>query len=119
MAYTPSAYAKRLRSASYKSKVVTVKVVKRGANEIKKEARKTVASSHSNAGKSAAGYFINYDQVGLFAFEIGYDKNAGSLGTMNEYGSANNSPDGALGKALAGEAKEVEKWLSKEIEDLL
>lgn len=117
--YTPGAYAKRMRSASYKSKLTTQKVLKRGALKIKLNSRMIVTNSHSNAGKQRAGYHINFEAVGLLAYEIGYDKNAGSLGTMNEYGSAGNSPDGALGLALDEESDQVEVWLSKEIEKLL
>jgi len=119
MAYTPSAYAKKLRKAAQDASPKTVLVLKKGALEIKKEARNTVAASHSNPGKAAAGYFINFEQIAKLAFEIGYDKPAGALGTMNEYGSAGNSPDNALGMALDEEAAVVEKYLFKEIEKLI
>ena len=119
MAYTPSGYAKKLRKAAQDASPKTVLVLKKGSLNIKKAARDTVASSHSNPGKAAAGYHINFEQIAKLAFEIGYDKPAGGLGTMNEYGSASNSPDNALGMALEEEGPAVEKFLFKEIEKLI
>lgn len=117
--YTPGAYAKVLRASAVKIVPETRGVVKKAAQNVKVEARKIVATSHSNSGKRNAGHYINYDLIGMASAEIGYDKPAGSLGTMNEYGSANNSPDGALAKSLDKEAPELEKWLAKVVEDII
>lgn len=91
-------------------------VVKKGALVIKNTARASVSSS--NAGKAAAGDFINFDMKGTMEAEIGYDKMAGSLGTMNEYGSAGNAPKRDLANALEREAPVVAKYVSEAVDQL-
>ena len=108
---TPAGFAAELaRIASGVDKVIEP-VIKKGALEVKNQARSTVAAAHSNAGKAAAASFINFDMRGKLAAEIGYDKPGGALGTLNEYGSAGNSPDNALSRALEAEGGKVGRYV--------
>lgn len=91
-------------------------VIKKGALQVKNTARASVSSS--NAGKDAAGNFINFDMKGTMEAEIGYDKMAGSLGTMNEYGSAGNAPKKDLSNALEREAPVTEKYMTEAVDAL-
>lgn len=118
MTYTPAQYAAVLAAAAAKAAPEAAKVVNRGALEVKKKARAT-AGGHSNAGKAAAANHINYDMRGPWEAEIGYDKMAGSLGTMNEYGSAGNTPGNDLGRALEAEGPVVERFLAEAVDKCL
>lgn len=117
MTYTPAQYAAVLASAAVRAAPEARKVVEKGALEIKKRARSTAGSS--NRGKAAAIQHINYDMRGQWEAEIGYDKMAGSLGTMLEYGSAGNTPNHDLGRALEAEAPTVGKFLAEVAEECL
>lgn len=92
-------------------------VVKRAAVNIKTQARATVAQSHSNPGKKAAGQAITFTtSADGLEVEIGYEhRRAGPLGTFNEYGSVNNTPDWALNGALLVEAERVGHFLAEAV----
>ncbi len=115
MTMSPGEFAAELQRVSAATDAAIAKVVEKGALNIKNNARASLSSS--NAGKSAAGHFINYDVDGLEA-EIGYDKMAGSLGTMNEYGSAGNAPKKDLANALEREAPATAKFAAEAVDDL-
>lgn len=107
---TPAEMAAEFAAAEASHRVA--QVVKKGALQVKNKARATVAGSHSNAGKIAAGRHINFDMIGNDEAEIGYDKGgAGNFGHFNEYGSAKWAPDRALSKALESEAPVVAKYI--------
>ena len=113
---TPAQFAAECRSVAAAADRAVSAVVKRGANNVKTTARNTADSS--NAGKAAAVYHINFDMDGELAAEIGYDKPAGSLGTMLEYGSAGNTPGNDLGMALEREAPNMDKFIADAVERL-
>lgn len=108
---TPAGFAAELARIAGSVDTVVEPVIKKGALQVKTTARSRVAGAHSNAGKAAAGNYINFDMRGRLAAEIGYDKPGGALGTLNEYGSAGNSPDNALGTALETEAPVVGRYV--------
>lgn len=116
MTMSPAEFAAECRRIAAAADDTASPVVKRGANNIKLAARQN--SQHTYTGKQVATYHINYDMLAKLEAEIGYDKMAGSLGTMNEYGSANNVPDNALGNALEEEAPKFAAWLAREVERL-
>lgn len=113
---TPGEFAAELQRVSAATDGAVGKSVEKGALNIKNNARASLSSS--NAGKSAAGAFINYDMRGTLDAEIGYDKMDGSLGTMNEYGSAGNAPKRDLANALEREAPNLEKFAAEAVDDL-
>lgn len=113
---TPGEMAAELRRVSAATDRAVSTVVKKGALEVKNKARASVSSS--NRGKAAAAHFINFDMRGTLEAEIGYDKPAGALGTMNEYGSAGNTPHNDLGKALDAEAPAVAKYIGEAVDRL-
>lgn len=115
---TPAQFAAELVSVAGKVDTTVGQVVKKGALNVKTAARSRAAAAHSNVGKAAAAAFINFDMRGPTHAEIGYDKPGGSLGTMNEYGSAGNSPDNALGTALETEGARIGTYLSQAVEGL-
>ena len=116
MTMSPGEFAAELQRVSAATDAAIAKVVEKGALNIKNNARASLSSS--NAGKSAAGHFINYDMRGTLEAEIGYDKMAGSLGTMNEYGSAGNAPKKDLANALEREAPATAKFAAEAVDDL-
>lgn len=116
MTLTPAQMAAELQRVSAATDKAVSAVIKKGALQIKNNARASVSSS--NAGKSAAGDHINFDMTGPLEAEIGYDKMAGSLGTMNEYGSAGNAPKRDLSNALEREAPVTEEYLAEAVDAL-
>lgn len=113
---TPAQFAAELAAAGAEAERAAAPVVKRGALNVKTQARKTVASSHSNPGKRAAAQWINFDMRGRLEAEIGYDKaRAGNFGHMNEYGTSRWAPDRGLATALEVEADRMPEFLRKAV----
>jgi hypothetical protein len=113
---TPAQFAAELQRVSAGAEKAVAPAVKKGALNVKNNARASLSSS--NAGKQAAGAHINFDMLGTLDAEIGYDKPAGALGTMNEYGSAGNAPKRNLGNALEREAPVLEKYVGEAVDGL-
>lgn len=116
---TPAGFAAELNTIAVVVDTAVGAVIKKGALNIKNEARSRAGAAHSNPGKSAAVQHINFDMTGKTSAEIGYDKGGpGSLGTFNEYGSAGNSPDNALGSAIESEAPKVAAYMTAAVDKL-
>lgn len=92
-----------LEHAGRASDVVLAKVVKRGAVNVKKDAR-TAAGGHRRAPGLAYSIGFDIEDGGMRAV-IGPDKGVGSgaLGTFYEYGSATAAPQPFLAPALDAE----------------
>ncbi len=98
----------------------TTAVVKRGANNIKRDAAERWSGlSHAPALGRAVNYDVWVDWRGPRA-EIGPDKNRrqGSLGNLLEYGSIHNAPRPAMAPALAAEEPKFERALGDLAEQL-
>ncbi len=100
------------------------KVVARGANNIKKDARKRWRGHpHARMLPYAVSYDVKQRATSVEA-EIGPDKDKpqGALGNLFEYGSLNNAPIPALAPALQAEepgfVKYLEELAVKALEDL-
>jgi hypothetical protein len=94
----------------------TRKVVKRGANNIKKDAKERWSNlAHAPALPRAISYDVTVSGSTISA-EIGPDKEKrqGALGNLLEYGSVNNVARPALGPALDAE----EPRFLKALEDM-
>lgn len=118
-AETPMQFAASLLAASAKASAGAQAVVGKGANNIKTEARASVAKS-APVHNGHAQYAITYDEPHLsgsfrFESEIGYDKDiaGGALGNLLEYGGGGDrSPAHRdLGRALDDEAPKFEAAL--------
>lgn len=102
-----------LVEAAAKATVDAVKVVKRGAGNVKKG---WINNAKITAGKHARAYpySVTYDIEGTSA-EIGPDKSKrqGALGNLMEYGSSSNPPHNDGGRALDTEAPLFIEWAAK------
>lgn len=91
----------------------TRKIVKRGANNIKKDAKEKWANlAHAPALPRAISYDVDVKGTTVEA-EIGPDKakRQGALGNLLEYGSSNNAARPALGPALDAEEPNLVRYL--------
>jgi hypothetical protein len=110
--YTAAQFARALERAINKTPKATVAVVRKGANNVKRDARVNVQQTAAIHNAHAQN-FINWDveaQGAEVVAEIGYDRDAGKrpgrrtgpggLGNILEFGSANSSPHHDLANAL-------------------
>lgn len=105
---TAAAFAAELRGSVGKLDREVANVVKKGAQNVKDEARR-----NAHGKKKGAPAHINYDMRGKHEAEIGYDKTgAGNLGNLIEFGSVKNGGDNALGNALDAEGGRMPKWMA-------
>lgn len=113
--YTPEQFARALEQSVGKTPKAAVAVVKRGALNVKNDARRNVRASapvHSAHAYAAITYDVDVERTEIVA-EIGYDKDKdkgsgkrtgpGGLGNILEFGSANNPPHRDVGRALDDE----------------
>jgi hypothetical protein len=116
---TPEQFAASLLAAGRGAQKGAEAVVKRGANNIKNEARRNVQQS-APVHQAGAHKAITYDDPSASLFrvesEIGYDKDisGGSLGNLLEYGGGGDrSPAHRdLGRALDAEEPRFEDALT-------
>jgi hypothetical protein len=119
--YTLNDLASDLGEASRSAGEQVRKVVKKGAQNVKEDAKRNVLiSAPIHNAHAAEG--INYDvaEDGMSA-EIGYDKRrrGARLGNVLEYGSRNNAPHRDLGRALDVEEPRFEQAVSDAAKKLL
>jgi hypothetical protein len=111
-AQTPSQFAASLLVAAAQAPVRTKAVVKRGANNIKTEARANVAAS-APVHNAHAQYAITYDEPQIrgpwVVSEVGYDKDitGGALGNLLEYGGAGDRSPAHRDLGRAADAEEA------------
>jgi len=112
-ALTPEQFAASLLEAAGKASAQAKAVVKRGANNIKNDARKNVAQS-APTHNAHAQYAITYDEPHLsgsfqWESEVGYDKDikGGSLGNLLEYGGAGDRSPAHRDLGRAADAEEA------------
>lgn len=79
------------------------RVVEKGANNVKADARRLATGmSHAPLYPRSISYDITVEGEGTIVAEVGPDKSRpqGALGNLLEYGSVNNAPHAHLGPAL-------------------
>lgn len=128
---TPETLAADLLKAAGEAIAATQAVVRKGALNIKAQAKQNVQASaplHSAHAAQAITYDTKFSGTN-FEAEIGYDKDKGKsagkrtgpggLGNILEYGSATSAPHRDLGRALDVEEPLFEIALGAAIEKLL
>lgn len=120
---TPETLAADLLKAAGAAVAATQAVVRKGALNVKNDAKANVrksAPTHNAYAHNAITYETDFAGT-TFAAEIGYDKNrnGGALGNILEYGSRKNSPHRDLGRALDKEEEHFPDFLAAAIAKLL
>ena len=107
---SPDEFARELERAVRRVPAATVKVVRKGATNVKKQARKNVrvtAPVHHAHAHTAINFDVDARGVEVVA-EVGYDKDEkpGRLGNLLEFGGGgdHSPPHHDLARALAKEA---------------
>jgi hypothetical protein len=110
-----------LREVQQRTPGEAKQILKRGAGNIKDDARKRIrGNSYAPAYYRAIGYDVIWHGESGYA-EIGPDKDRrqGALGNILEYGTVNNAPRPHLGPALAAEEPRFAEQLEKLGQELL
>lgn len=114
-----AAWADDLRSAADEVTAKATAVVKRGANNVKRDWKRLYEQSEKYGAAPAYPFAISYDDVtskaGNTSTDIGPDKDKrqGALGNLIEYGSQNNQGQDHGSAALDAEKDEFVKQIGK------
>lgn len=107
---TAKSLASDLRRTAQQADEAATAVVKKGAADIKDQARASVAGSgHSEAERAARA--ISFDMLSPTDARIGYYASIGPLAAELEHGGAAAGPGGHLARALKTESSDFQRIL--------